>query len=386
LYRPRDILVLLNEAYLNARRDNREQIIESDIEKSATAISQYRLEDLCKEHDQVLPGLRLFVSAFRGQPALRLMGQVVDNLEEVAAMNDYSESASGDLMLFKNGDEMFSVLYSVGFIGLRDVLTGSYAFCHDGTMRALVSIESTRETLVHPCYWKALDVSIEEEPSTVVLQVNDEYAVIPDKESIELRLQRLGRLPEELGGIPVGHAGSREFETWVLRTVRVLFSGALSHIELKPNPSAALSQRDIVGTNTTQTTFWRRIYEDYKSRQIIFECKNYEELTPDDFRQVLDYSTGDYGNFILVARRGSNNVTNNLLTENEKDRTKSMFFEHKRIIMIAPTSLLSLCIRKRRSPKKYDYTEYIMSNHLDWIARSVLSLTHTPRYKIKRKK
>jgi hypothetical protein len=180
LYRPRDILVLLNEAYLNARRDNREQIVESDIEKSATAISQHRLEDLCKEYDKVLPGLRLFVSAFRGQSAFRSMGQVVDNLEEIAELNNYSESASGDLMLFKNGGEMFSVLYSVGFIGLRDILTGNYAFCHDGTMRALVSIESTRETLVHPCYWKALDVSIEEEPSAVVLQVNDEYTVVPD--------------------------------------------------------------------------------------------------------------------------------------------------------------------------------------------------------------
>jgi hypothetical protein len=169
-----------------------------------------------------------------------------------------------------------------------------------------------------------------------------EWPKSSDKEFIELRLQRLGRLPEELGGIPLGHAGSRDFEAWVLRAVRVLFSGALTNIELKPNPSAALSQRDVVGTNAAQVTFWRRIYEDYKSRQIIFECKNYDELTPDDFRQVLDYSTGEYGNFILVVRRGSNSVTNNILTENEKDRTKAMFFEHQRIIMILPTSFLAL--------------------------------------------
>jgi hypothetical protein len=108
LYRPRDILVLLNEAYLTARRDNREAIVEEDVLKSATAISQHRLEDLCKEYDKVLPGLRLFVSAFRGQPASRSMGDVVYGLEKMAQENDYSESTSRDLELFKNGGEMFS--------------------------------------------------------------------------------------------------------------------------------------------------------------------------------------------------------------------------------------------------------------------------------------
>ena len=382
LYRPRDILVLLNEAYLNARRDNREAIVEDDVEKSATAISQHRLEDLCKEYDKVLPGLRLFVSAFRAQPAVCPMSLVADKLEEVAEQNDYSEFASRDLMLFKNGGEMFSALYSVGFVGLKDTLTGNYTFCHDGTMRALVSIESTRETLVHPCYWKALDISIKDDPQDVVIQINDEYEVVPSEKLNELRLQRLGNLPEEFAGIPSGRTGSRDFEAWILRAVRVLFSGALANIELKPNPNAALNQRDVVGTNTTKTTFWRRIYEDYQSRQVIFECKNYDEITPDDFRQVLDYATGEYGRFVVVVRRGRDIV----LTENEKNRIRAMFFEHKRLIMLLPVPLLVLCIKKLRTPKKYDYAEFTISKHLDWIVRSVLSLTHAPSYKLKRRK
>jgi hypothetical protein len=54
--------------------------------------------------------------------------------------------------------------------------------------------------------------------------------------------------------------------------------------------------------------------------------------------------------------------------------------------MIIPTSLFVLSIRKLRTPKKYDYAEFTMSKHLDWLVRSVLSLTHAPRYKQKRKK
>lgn len=68
LFRPRDILVLLNEANSHARGDNRNAIVSDDIEKSALHISQARLEDLCKEYDKVLPGLRLFISSFPPVP------------------------------------------------------------------------------------------------------------------------------------------------------------------------------------------------------------------------------------------------------------------------------------------------------------------------------
>ena len=141
-------------------------------------------------------------------------------------------------------------------------------------------------------------------------------------------------------------------------------------------------QRDVIATNATTSILWRRIYEDYGSRQLIFECKNYEELTPKDFRQVLDYSTGEYGRFVVIVRRGKTDA----LTENEKDRTRAAFYEHERLIMIVPSPVLALCIRKLRTPKKYDYAQFTMSKQLDSIVRSVLSLTHAPRYRLKRKK
>lgn len=382
LYRPRDILVLLNEAYVNATREGRDTVIEKDIQTSATSISQHRLEDLCKEYDKVLPGLKLFISAFRGLPAEQSFQDVVERLQYVADNNDYSSAETREIVLFENGGDMFSALYSVGFIGVRDKVSGNYAFCHDGTMSALVTIEGTRETLVHPCYWKALDVLVTPESNELLIQVNDEYGGDLTDEPVALRLRRLGQLPEELSSIGLGHAGSHQFEKWVVRAVRLLFSGPLTNIELKPNPSVALNQRDVVATNSTTSEFWRRIYEDYRSRQIIFECKNYEELTPEDFRQVLDYATGEYGNFIIVVRRGKTDT----LTENEKDRTRSLFYDHKCLVAIIPVSMLALCIRKLRTPKRYNYTEFVMSKHLDWIVRSVLSMAHAPRYKQKRKK
>ena len=127
-------------------------------------------------------------------------------------------------------------------------------------------------------------------------------------------------MPEELGGIPLGHAGSGKFEGWVLRALRLLFSGQLTDIDLKPNPAGAMSQRDVVGTNATISAFWKRGYEDYKSRQVVFECKNCAEVTPDDFRQVLDYTHHDYGRFAFIVRRG----TSTQLTQNEQDLIRAV--------------------------------------------------------------
>ncbi len=90
---------------------------------------------------------------------------------------------------------MFSALYSVGFLGLKDKVSGNYNFCHDGSMSALVSIGEDRETLVHPCYWKALDTALSSESDDMLIQINDEYTVTPTDVLAELRLQRLGRLP-----------------------------------------------------------------------------------------------------------------------------------------------------------------------------------------------
>jgi hypothetical protein len=63
-----------------------------------------------------------------------------------------------------------------------------------------------------------------------------------------------------------------------------------------------------------------------------------------------------------------------------------MFYEHERLIAVLPTYLIALCIRKMRRSKKYDYTEFTLATHLNYIVRTVLSLTHVPKFKAKRKK
>jgi hypothetical protein len=66
LYRPRDILLLLNQAFYNAAKQDRSEIVLSDIDATAKIISTTRLTDLHKEYESILPGLSTLTAAFSG--------------------------------------------------------------------------------------------------------------------------------------------------------------------------------------------------------------------------------------------------------------------------------------------------------------------------------
>ena len=55
----------------------------------------------------------------------------------------------------------------------------------------------------------------------------------------------------------------------------------------------------------------------YDATQVIWECKNYENLKADDFHQVAYYSTKAMGRLVMVAFRGkiqpSDSLTSNAL-------------------------------------------------------------------------
>ncbi|HWU39071.1 MAG TPA: hypothetical protein VN203_15590, partial [Candidatus Acidoferrum sp.] len=97
------------------------------------------------------------------------------------------------------------------------------------------------------------------------------------------------------------------------------FSGKLANIQRKPNPGAT-QQRDIVATNMAEKGFWKRVRDDYRTRQVVFEIKNYEELGPDDFRQVLSYTSGEDGQFAMIVSRAQSE----LLTDRGKQWVATM--------------------------------------------------------------
>ncbi len=134
-------------------------------------------------------------------------------------------------------------------------------------------------------------------------------------------------------------------------------------------------QRDIVATNMAPSGFWRRIYEDFGTRQMIFEVKNYESIRLDDYRQLLSYTGGPYGRFaVIVSRTSSEGVT-----ETEREWIREMWFNQERLIFSIPCIILSRSLSKLRTVSRFDYVEDALAKRLDTYFRSYLSIKHSSK-------
>ena len=254
--------------------------------------------------------------------------------------------------------------------------TDAVRFCHDGARSSISDLPGNRRVAVHPCYWKALDIRTGEVSPDVLLEIHDDYAVRPSDTAPELRNRQLGQLVADLTDVPHGREGASDFENWTLRTCRILFSGPLKNFELHPTPGG-VQQRDVVATNNAESGFWKRVLDDYKTRQLVFELKNFEDLSIDDFRQSLSYSGRQYGRFVLIIHRSDAEG----LTQKVRARVKELWDQHETLVMTIPTVVLARCLRKARSPltKKRSYVDRILSKRLDRFERNYVALQQGQR-------
>jgi hypothetical protein len=364
LYRPRDLLLLMNEAFRRAGRIASQQISEKEIGGSAKSISESRLADLDKEYGKHFPGLDLLISRFNGtKPEWTISG--IDQLL-TPLLSD--ETLPGPVIqhfrILSDARSIIRDLFSIGFLGLSDSATGNFVFCHDGRSPEK-QLGDELSVLVHPCYWMALNFSADGLSEDQAAAIYDEYDVVVVSETPELRVQKIGQMERALDEIEEGRDDCEAFEAWCFEACRMAFAGSLTNFELRPNKSS-LQRRDIVATNLGESLFWRRIKEDYGSRQIIFEVKNYRDLSADDFRQVLSYTGNEYGKFAILISRVEDI---NLRKDKELKWIRELRNQHSCVILLINGKFLCKLLHKLRSVQRFDAAEKQMSSLLDQYIR-----------------
>jgi len=153
LYRPRDLLSLLNQSFYLAAKENREVIVLTDIEKTAKNISETRLEDLKKEYSSILPSLGLAINVFaNGNPELSYSNAIslLDSIGALISSDSINANIKTDYAILQS-DGLLRALYSIGFLGIHDDLSNSYNFCHDGRSPDREFTQDDK-ILIHPCY------------------------------------------------------------------------------------------------------------------------------------------------------------------------------------------------------------------------------------------
>lgn len=380
LYRPRDILALLNDAFLAASNDGRDQIVESDVDKTAQEISRKRLEDLHKEYSAILPGLRQYTDSFAQAPPEISVADAYSLVDPGADGFGGDEAAVQTFALLNTPPEIANALYSVGFLGVKDPVSGIVAFCHDGRMLDRQLKEADR-MMVHPCYWMALGVSHAELEPGRALEIFDDADIRVVSQTPELRKAKLGKMIGVHDRMPTGDETAADFEQWCLTAIQVIFAAQLTNIELHPN-GASVQRRDVVATNQDRSDFWRRVLRDYGMRQVVFEVKNYREIGADEYRQMLSYLGGDYGGAGFIITRDENE---NLLADKELPWMREMYNRHQKLIIKLTGRFLTRILSKMRSVQRHDEADVQLNRLVDQYTRNYLGEPITKRKRKRRK-
>ncbi|MCX0338459.1 P-loop ATPase, Sll1717 family [Acinetobacter radioresistens] len=368
LYRPRDIISLLNKAFYQCLSDDRNTLIMSDIEAAAKLISKARLDDLQKEYEAIFPSIRPAVNAFMGTTSKMSVYKIRSQLETYFIESiTLSEKEKIDYTVLSS-DGVLRALYSVGFVGIYDKQSSIFTFCHDGRNPDR-EFRDNDNVLIHPCYWIALNLSKNALSPDDAEQINDEYEIQVTSLAPQLRSQRIGELTSQLGNIPDGVASASEFEQWCFNVIKLIFTSHLDNFTLHPN-GVATQRRDIVATNIEGSSVWRRIRADYKVRQVIFEVKNYKDIGSDEYRQLGSYLAKNYGNLGFIITKSDSNEPRKGA---ELDWCLEMYNMHKKLIIKLNAKFLASILSKLRSPEKYDVVDKNISKLLDIYERNYLS-------------
>jgi len=378
LYRPRDLLVLLNNAFYNAFQHGRDKIFEDDIDHSATEISESRYSDLIKEYQAIFPGIERMTRAFSNQLGQWTGQLAADLLNEVFGAADLKADEAQQFKILGDGDGGIQALYSIGFLGLKDTTSTRFKFCHDGNQTKL-EVNTKVDCLIHPCYWRALNIrgaemnqeTLEEVPPAIT-EIRDEYDIEISSNTPEIRKHRLGQIISAFHNIPEGEAGSAQFEDWCHQAISILFAGGLSNVELKPNGDA-IQRRDIVARNQCKTDAWRRIMEDFGSRQVVFEVKNYRDLGPNEYRQMNSYLVKDYGHLGFIISREEDE---SLRKDKDLGWVKEMYYTNDRVVVKLTGTWLVKYLSKARSPQKHDAADIALNGLVDRYIRNYFSIRH----------
>lgn len=367
LYRPRDLLSLLNEAFFLAAKKNESTLILSYVQGAGQTISENRLQDLKKEYSAIVPALEHYIVIFRGRNPEFLVGHLIAEFAHIIESGSENSLVLQDFLLTGPND-ILRILYSIGFIGIRDTATSSYIFCHDGRSPDRKFEESDR-VLIHPCYWMSLNCSRNTLYPDEAEDIFDEYDIAISSKTPEIRNGRIVELILQLSQIEEGTSNASEFEQWCYEAIRICFAKGLRNVELKPNKNAQ-TRRDIVATNLGEGDAWRRIYDDYSTRQVIFEIKNYRELSAADYHQMVSYLSREYGRLGFFVNRDE---TVDLYSGRDVEWVRELYLSKNIIVIKLTGRYLARLLGRLKNPQKHDAVNDALHKLLDRYVRLYLA-------------
>ena len=375
LYRPRDILGLIQATLERAERNGSSKISLEDIQHSAKEISENRLRDLFKEYATMLPLLPAYTEVWRNGSVQRRVESLKGEIEaRLGKTTSSSQERQEWLVLRKDTSVALKQQYGVGLIGIQDRRTGAYSFCQDGRPR-MEEILDNDQVMLHPAYWHGLNANGTQLDTGTSQDIYDEYEIERQSDAPALRQRMLRERRNALTEIASGSNGATDLEEWCVDVIRICFAKSLRNVERQP-VSTGTNRPDIVARNLGVSEFWNRVLSDYQGRQVVFEVKNKDDFDGNDIRQLAAYLTNGAGSIgFLVTRGGSENLERGA----ELDQVRDAWANGRKLILKIPCTLLSKLLGRLEQTSRHDKVDNFLNSLLDRYERCYIKGQLPPR-------
>ncbi|TGB33050.1 P-loop ATPase, Sll1717 family [Burkholderia thailandensis] len=305
-HRPRDVLMLTTYAINSAVGNGHQKVTEADLDDASKRYSTSRLKDLGDEFSENYPNISVVLEHFYGLGSEFTLVAIEDFIGKLLVNDKIRKYCSEWFYDFTVPFRFIELLYGIGFLGLSR--KGKVTYKESGKdANAKLAIDASAQFVIHPTYQPALNIR-----PILVQRLNDETTLrneglleeLPENYRFDEYKDALNKTLTSLKSLEMGHAGASQFEEIVGDIIKLCFFRALTNIQPKVRTHDGSTIRDWVASNRAVNGFWEVIRSKYGATQVVWECKNYADLSPDDFHQVAYYFSCAFGKFGIIVFRG----------------------------------------------------------------------------------
>jgi len=305
--RPRDVLTYCSFAVESAQSHKRQKVTIEDVLSARRRFSDSRLKDLGDEYAENYPQIQLVLSRFYGLGGEYTLLGIDSFVKKLLVDEQINQCCNTWLYEYTQPERFMQLMYNIGFFGFRS--GDSVLFRALGPRSTTPpAITTGTHAVVHPCYTEALnlqDVLIDTLDASVELQKSGLIMDLPGAIKLDEYHNRLQELQADLKSLPCGWDNASRFEDIVGDIIRLCFFRSLVNVEEKSRDVEGRVVRDWIAANRARSGFWELIRMRYRATQVVWECKNFEDLDSRAFQQASYYMTKEIGHFAVLCFRGT---------------------------------------------------------------------------------
>jgi len=356
--RPRDVLIYCSSALEVAKNRLHTRVQIEDLQSARRQFSEQSLKELGDEYAENYPQISLMLSRFYGLGREFTLSGIESFIQKLLIDPEVTESCKTWFYKYSTPELFLELLYQIGFIGYADGDKVHYRSL--GVRKATPPpISKGTRGVIHPSFIDALslmDRVVDRLDDAAPLRSGGILDQLPDGSDVPTYLNNVLALESELKTLPRGWSTASDFEKLVGEMLRLCFFKHFTNIKPRERHFEGVVIRDWIVSNVSATGFWEMIRSRYGATQIVWECKNFDELDEKVFHQLVYYMNETIGKFVVLTFRGEKKKSYNRHLSRIASNFRGM------VLMLNEADLLVLMRQARKGKESDNHLRELFDN------------------------